>query len=154
MALLQQHYRILIGQTQRVHILCCEVDDCEPVGWHSVFSIAAKGFGFDSEMTWTLPTHNPVIPLFGATITGDARSYSFWPFLSNFSFSYCEHLQWPYKVLSLKETHLQFQEGAKWSFPFPLFFLQERWFNNILLPLVRRISEQFSHLNICFMFPS
>lgn len=60
---------------------------------YSVFLIAARGFGFDSEMTWTLPTRNPVIPLLRATITGDARSYSFWPFLSNFSFSDYKHLQ-------------------------------------------------------------
>ena len=52
---------------------------------YSVFLIAVRGFGLGSEMTWTLPTRNPVIPLLRATIIRDARSYSFWPFLSNFS---------------------------------------------------------------------
>lgn len=62
---------------------------------HSVFLIAARGFGCDSEMTWTLPTRDPVIPLLRATITGDAKSYSFWPFLSNFSLPDYKHSQWP-----------------------------------------------------------
>lgn len=62
------------------------------VGWQAVFCGAARGFGRGSEMTWTFPTRNPVIPLLGATITRDARSSSFWPFLSNFSLSDYEHL--------------------------------------------------------------
>lgn len=78
---------------------------------YTVFLIVARQFGLGSKMTWTLPTHNLLIPLLKASITRNARSYSFWPFLSNFVISDYKHLQWPYKVLTLKETNLNFQIG-------------------------------------------
>ena len=40
---------------------------------YNVFLIAVRGFGLGSEMTWTLPTRNPVIPLLRATIIRDIR---------------------------------------------------------------------------------
>lgn len=82
--------------------LCCGRLPRSPLVCVPCFLTAAQGFGFDSEVTGTLPTRSPVIPLLRATVTRGAGSYSSGPFLSNFSSSNYKHLQRPYKVPALR----------------------------------------------------